>query len=36
LKRAFPKGDLDGLPLIKQEQAYTAVMGGCLFNLIFL
>ena len=26
LKRAFPKGDLDGLPLIKQEQAYTAVM----------
>ncbi|WEA58151.1 MobQ family relaxase [Pediococcus pentosaceus] len=26
LKRAFPKGDLDGLPLIKLEQAYTAVM----------
>ena len=26
LRRAFPKGDLDGLPLIKQEQAYTAVM----------
>lgn len=26
LKRAFPKGDLDELPLIKQEQAYTAVM----------
>ncbi|MBU7462549.1 MobQ family relaxase [Lactiplantibacillus pentosus] len=26
LKRAFPKGDLDGLPLIKQEQAYTAVI----------
>ncbi|WP_395538474.1 MobQ family relaxase [Lactiplantibacillus pentosus] len=26
LKRAFPRGDLDGLPLIKQEQAYTAVM----------
>ena len=26
LKRAFPKGDLDGLPMIKQEQAYTAVM----------
>ena len=26
MKRAFPKGDLDGLPLIKQEQAYTAVM----------
>lgn len=26
LRRAFPNGDLDGLPLIKQEQAYTAVM----------
>ncbi|APP13819.1 nickase (plasmid) [Lactiplantibacillus plantarum subsp. plantarum] len=26
LKRAFPKGDLDELPMIKQEQAYTAVM----------
>ncbi|MEE6669735.1 MobQ family relaxase [Pediococcus acidilactici] len=26
LKRAFPKGDLDGLPLTKQEQVYTAVM----------
>ena len=26
LKRAFPKGNLDGLPLTKQEQAYTAVM----------
>ncbi|WP_076640207.1 MobQ family relaxase [Lactiplantibacillus plantarum] len=26
LKRAFPKGDLDELPMTKQEQAYTAVM----------
>ena len=26
LKRAFPNGDLDELPMIKQEQAYTAVM----------
>lgn len=26
LKRAFPKGDLDELPMIKLEQAYTAVM----------
>ncbi|WP_435404181.1 MobQ family relaxase (plasmid) [Lactiplantibacillus plantarum] len=26
LKRAFPNGDLDELPMIKLEQAYTAVM----------
>ena len=26
LKRAFPKGDLDELPMTKQEQVYTAVM----------
>lgn len=26
LKRAFPNGDLDELPMIKQEQTYTAVM----------
>ncbi|MFQ4158360.1 MobA/MobL family protein, partial [Lactiplantibacillus argentoratensis] len=26
LRRAFPKGDLDELPMTKQEQAYTAVM----------
>jgi hypothetical protein len=26
LRRAFPNGDLDELPMIKQEQAYTAVM----------
>ncbi|MGA3513580.1 nickase, partial [Lactiplantibacillus plantarum] len=26
LKRAFPNGDLDDLSLVKQEQAYTAVM----------
>ncbi|MHC1511618.1 MobQ family relaxase [Pediococcus pentosaceus] len=26
LKKAFPKGDLDELPMIKLEQAYTAVM----------
>ena len=26
LKRAFPEGDLDDLSLVRQEQAYTAVM----------
>ena len=26
LKRAFPKGNLDDLSIVKQEQAYTAVM----------
>ena len=26
LRRAFPNGDFNGLPMIKQEQAYTAVM----------